>query len=380
MAKRAQRSWHARLVLPFSLVSTILGCREAAPPLAPEASGSQTPAPVLSTADEALLASLLAEDPGDFHGKRARIWRIGPARWTDAGPELPGRSTRDPRADTLGRPLEAVVIEDEGPRVLLPLAELTGDATQRERWSALHFVAVLSAGDLVAGLKRELRPTPWLTVSAGVGLTPLGREEDHLRVRWSEPACGFTLELALDTKDFGPLYEPGPSGSPSDPPDASAQTLRLAPGTAIFAAADAREPVLRLDAESPSHGERMSGAQRVTLTGDARRGRQPITLRCRGVEVRGFVDKGALVDSSARYAVVADAPATSSSCAGLGDETKLVVPRATPLYEPARDREPALVGVVREDLSLPAKPGPQGWWTSCVPSPWGDLVFQFRLR
>ncbi|WP_106390621.1 hypothetical protein [Enhygromyxa salina] len=341
---------------------------------------------MLSADDEALLASLLAEDPGDFHVARARIWRLGPARWLAKGPELPDRPSADLRGGALERPLDAVVIDPEGPRVLLPLDALVGDPKLRERWSAVQIVAVLSAGDLVTGLTRELRPTPWLTVSAGVGLTPLGREGDDLRVSWSDPACGFGLELALDTEDFGPLYEPGPAGPPSDVPgdlpgDAGAGNIarRLAPGAEIFAEQDARTPVLRLDPETPSHGERMSAAQRVSLDGPAKRGRQPITLRCRGVHVSGWVSSRDIIESTTRYAVVQDAAAPVSSCAGVGRDA-ITVPRATPLYEPTGTGDAALVGVVSADVELPASPGADGWWVGCVESPWGDLVVQFRLR
>ena len=376
---------HPRWIAVLALA--LIGCGHAAPTRAPTQSADPPPAPVLSSDDEALLASLLADDPGDFHAKRARIWRIGAARWSDEGPEL-SRPPRDSRAGGLTSPLEVVIVDPEGPRVLLPLQglgvrALADDADQAALWSALHVVAVLEPEDLVAGLERELRPTPWLTVAAGVGLTPLEGGQDTLRVRWSEPACGFSLELMLDAGDFGPLYEPGPGGSQIDPPMGAGQGegLRLAPGTAIYPEADATEPVVRLDADGPSPGERMSMAQRVALTGDApRRGRQPITLRCRGVEIRGFVDKQAILEEgAARYTLVAEAPTRSSSCEGADEAAKISVPRATPLYEPRRSGEATLVGVVREDVSLPANPGADGWWTSCVPSPWGDLVFQFRL-
>jgi hypothetical protein len=351
----------------------LLACREQPDPIAPEPDVHRAQAAPLSEDDEALLASLVAEDPGDFHVERARIWRVGPARWVEGGPELPGR----PPDHALDRPLEAVVVDRAGPRVLLPLAQLD----DRPEWSSLRIVAVLGAGDLVAGLRRELRPTPWLTLAAGVGLTPRGRSDGHLDVGWSDPACGFGLHLAIDTEDFGPLYEPGPAGPPSDtpePPDAA--PLRLAPGTAIFATADAREPVLRLDPQPASHGERLSAAQRVTLDGKPTRGRQAVTLRCRGVEVRGFVTTDAIVENPARYAVVDHPPPPTSTCAGFGSGEPLIVPRATPLREPTGDGRGALIGVVAADLELAATPGPEGWWTGCVASPWGDLVFQFRLR
>jgi hypothetical protein len=308
---------------------------------------------------------------------------MGPARWVAAGVELPHRPS-DPRGGGGGsaRPLEAVVVDPAGPRVLLPLAELAAasEGSPASAWAALRIVAVLSPGDLVAGLTRELRPTPWLAVSAGVGLSPIASEDDHLRVRWSDPACGFSLELALDTKDFGPLYEPGPSGPPNDTPEpAGTVAHRLGPGTELFLAADAREPVLRFDPETASHGERMSAAQRVTLIGQPSRGRQEISLRCRGVQVHGFVASKAIIETTTRYAVVEDTPPPISSCEGF-DAEPIAVPRATPLYEPTGTAEAALVGVVAQDVNLLARPGANGWWTACVGSPWGDLVVQLRLR
>src|SRR5690606_33094755 len=100
-------------------------------------------------------------------------------------------------------PLEVVVVDGQaGPRVLLPLGDLDRGA-RAPSWSALRLLAVLAPGDLVAGLTRELRPTPWLTLAAGIGLTPREREGEQLRVSWSDPDCGFGLELAIDAKDFG---------------------------------------------------------------------------------------------------------------------------------------------------------------------------------
>src|SRR5690606_998180 len=90
----------------------------------------------------------------------------------------------------LDRAIEVVVVDDAGPRVLLPLGDLDR-GLRAPRWPALRLVAVLNPSDLVAGLARELRPTPWLTLAAGVGLTPLEHKDDHLRVRWSDAACGF---------------------------------------------------------------------------------------------------------------------------------------------------------------------------------------------
>lgn len=387
--------------LALALVVVAGGCREPASSVEPER-GHSAPAPrVLDDDEEALLATLLSEDPGDFHGARARIWRFGPARWIPEGPVLPGQVELEART-ALERPLEVVVVDPEGPRVLLPLDRLDPagardpsaselvERAEDERagealasaWSHLRLVAALRPGDLVLGLRRELQPTPWLTVTAGAALTPLDSEDDHLRVRWSDPACGFALQLAVEREDFGPLYEPGPSGSPSDPPAEDARDLRLAPGAAVFAEAKGGEPVLRLDAHDPQQGERMSVAQQVELLGELRHGRRPIRLRCRGVVVQGWVDPKALVASPGRFAFVArPSPAAISSCAGAdGDAAETVSLRAgTPLFEPRVDR-PALVGAVAEELELSASLGPEGWWRACVPSPWGDLRFQFRPR
>lgn len=363
---------------------TLFGCPKAEPTTSPAVERSPSPAPQLSADDEALLASLLSDDPGDFHSARARVWRLGAARWVADGPEWPHRGENG----ELARALEVVVVDAAGPHVLLPLDELSSRPVPRgpdavagpPQWSALRIVAVLSPGDLVAGLTRELHPTSWLTLAAGVGLTPRGRTDDHLDVRWSDPACGFGLELVIDDENFGPLYEPGPAGPPTDPvgpPDANAR--KLAPGTKIYAELAARQPVLVLDDELPSHAERMSAAQRVTLEGKPSKGRQAILLQCRGVEIRGFVETRAIVASSASYAVVQDAPPRVSSCAN-HDGEPLAVARATPLYEPRGDVGGALIGVVAQDTELSAAPGVDGWWTACVPSPWGDMQFRFKLR
>lgn len=371
-------------------VLALCGCPQAEPTTPPTVERRSSPAPVLSADDEALLASLLSDDPGDFHSARARVWRLGSARWVADGPEWPHRGDHG----ELARALEVVVIDPgpkanpAGPHVLLPLDELAAPAPGSPdavggppQWSALRIVAVVSPGDLVAGLTRELHPTPWLTLAAGVGLTPRGRTDDHLDVRWSDPACGFGLELVLDDDDFGPLYEPGPAGPPTDPvgPPGVADARKLAPGSKIYAELTAREPVIVLDSEPPSHGERMSAAQRVTLEGKPSKGRQAIHLQCRGVEIRGFVETRAIVASSASYSVVQDAGPRVSSCAN-HDGEPIMVARATPLYEPLGDVGGALVGVVAEDTELAAAPGIDGWWTACVPSPWGDMVFRFKLR
>jgi hypothetical protein len=380
MPERA-RSWVLLGVL------TLFGCPRVEPTTSPNVERRLRPAPVLSADDEAVLASLLSDDPGDFHSARARIWRVGAARWVPDGVEWAHHEGHG----ELAHALEVVVIDGGSkagpadPRVLLPLDEFAArpgpDVVGSPQWSALRIIAVLSPGDLVAGLTRELHPTPWLTLSAGVGLSPRGRTGDDLDVRWSDPACGFGLALVLDDEDFGPLYEPGPAGPPTDPvgPPGVADARKLAPGTKIYADIAAREPVLVLDVEPPSHGERMSAAQRVTLEGKPSKGRQAIQLQCRGVQIRGFVETRAIVASSASYTVVQNDPPRMSSCANHEGEP-LDVARATPLYEPLGDGGGALIGVVAEDTELAATPGIDGWWTACVPSPWGDMMFRFKLR
>jgi hypothetical protein len=356
----------------------LLGCPKPEPTTTPDVEQRPSPAPVLNTDDEALLASLLSDDPGDFHLRRARVWRIGPARWAADGSEWPNPVDNG----ELAHALDVVVIESgaAGPRVLLPLDELPGSPQWMARGAALRIVAVLSPGDLVAGLTRELHPTPWLTLAAGVGLTPRGRTDDHLDVHWSDPACGFGLALVLDDDDFGPLYEPGPAGPPTDPPGPlGADARRLAPGTKIYPDVAAREPVVVLDPETPGQAPRTSVAQRVTLEGKPSKGRQAVRLECRGVAIRGWVETRAIVASSASYTVVDDSPPRVSSCSNLGGEA-IGVTRATPLYEPLGDAGGALIGVVSQDVELAAKPGVDGWWTACVGSPWGDMVFRFKLR
>lgn len=352
------------------------GCASDSPMLVePTERPPARPAPVLDIDDEALLASLLAEDPGDFYVWRARIWRIGPARWAHDGPEFPGRHD-GLRGGALERPVEVVVVEEAGPRVLLPLGDLDR-GSRAPSWSALRLLAVLAPVDLIAGLTRELRPTPWLILAAGVGLTPREREDEHLRVRWSDPACGFGLELVIDSRDFAPHYEPGPGGSPgaNDLPEPDGPALRLAPGTQIYADAAGREPIVRLDPQAPSESELQSAAQRVTLVGKPVRKLQQIELRCRGVVISGWVPSASIVEAPGRFAVVEGATPPSSSCAGFAAEP-IRVPRATVLFDPDSN----LVGVVADEVELTAAPIPDGWWRSCVPSPWGDLLFDFRLR
>lgn len=270
--------------------------------------------------------------------------------------------------------------------MLLPLGDLDRGA-RAPSWSALRLLVALAPGDLVAGLTRELRPTPWLTLAAGIGLSPRERDGEHLRVGWSDPACGFALELVIDAADFGPHYQPGPSGRPNDPPDAGL-SLRLAPGTQIHADAAGREPIVRIDPHSQSASDLLSSAQRVSRigkpVGKANGKLQEIELRCRGVVIRGYVASTDIVELPGRFAVVEQALPESSTCAGF-DADPLLVPRGTALFSPPQldaraDQPPSLVGVVADDVELPAKPATDGWWRSCVPSPWGDLVFDFRLR
>jgi hypothetical protein len=155
--------------------------------------------------------------------------------------------------------------------------------------------------------------------------------------------------------------------------------VRLAPGAQIYADAAAREPIVRINPEAPSESELLSAAQRVTRIGNPVRKLQQIELRCRGVVIRGHVASADIVEVPGRFAVVEAGAPPSSSCADFEVEP-ILVPRATPLFEPQIDRVPALVGVVAADVELPASPAPDGWWRSCVPSPWGDLVFDFKLR
>ena len=370
---RAQARRSVALAL---LLAPMGGCRDKPVLVEPNDRPAARPAPTLDDDDEALLASLLAEDPSDYHVARARIWRVGPARWTADGPEFADRPNNGLRGGALEQPLEVVVVDSQaGPRVLLPLGDLDRGA-RAPSWSALRLLAVLAPGDLTAGLTRELRPTPWLTLAAGVGLTPREREGEHLRVGWSDPDCGFGLELVIDAKDFGPYYEPGPSGRPNDVPEASeGPSLRLAPGAQIHADAAGREPIVRISPEAPSEAALLSAAQRVTRIGKPVRKLQEIELRCRGVVIRGHVASIDIIEVPGRFAVVEAAAPPSSSCADFAEAEPMLIPRATPLFS-----GPALVGVVANDVELSASPAPDGWWRSCVPSPWGDLIFDFRLR
>jgi hypothetical protein len=354
---------------------SVAGCREPAPSAAPPDRASARPLPRLDVDDEALLASLVSDDPGDFHGPRARIWRAGVARWVAEGPELGGRPTTGAR--DFATPVEVVVVDEDGPRVLLPLAELGLAAP------GLRVVARLAPSDLINGLVRERQPSAWLSLAAGVGLTPLERDGERLRVRWGDPDCGFGLELVVDAADFGPLYEPGPSGRPSDEPQlGEGATVRLAPGTQLYADAEGREPIVRLDANAPSEASRLRAAQRVRLLGKPSGKLQGIELRCRGVMIRGYAPSAEIVELPGRFAVVESSLPSSSSCAGFGGD-RITVPAATPLYAPAPadgDPAPELIGVSVNELELPGRPIADGWWQACQPSPWGDLVFDFRPR
>jgi hypothetical protein len=379
MSVRAQ--W-LRFALAAS-ISTAASCRAATVSAPPIERLEPASAPILNPDAEALIASLLADDPSDFFRARARIWRIGSARWRASAAEFPGRPREAMRGNALDQPFEVVVVDEVGPRILLPLEDLNR-GLRAPTWPALRIVAVLGAGDLVTGLRRELRPTPWLTLAAGIALTPIERESDHLRVRWSDPACGFELALTIDADDFGSTYEPGPSGRPSDEPESSdeAPALRLAPATSIYADADARELLVRLDPEPPSAAERLSTAARVRLIGAPVRKRQRIELRCRGVVIDGWVASADILEIPGRLAIVGAEAPPISGC-GLVDAARVLVPRATPLYEPTTadaDAEPTLIGVVAEDLELDAVVKNDGWSHACAPSPWGDLLFRFRLR
>ncbi|HVH97710.1 MAG TPA: hypothetical protein VM869_03330, partial [Enhygromyxa sp.] len=93
----------------------------------------------------------------------------------------------------------------------------------------------------------------------------------------------------------------------------------------------------------------------------------------------GYVTSTDIVEIPGRFAVVEAAAPPSSSCDGFTAEPTLVS-SGTPLFSPRDDRAPELVGVVAADVELAASPASDGWWRSCVPSPWGDLLFDFRLR
>ncbi|MCA9687060.1 MAG: hypothetical protein KC457_33140, partial [Myxococcales bacterium] len=256
-----------------------------------------------------------------------------------------------------------------------------------------RLLGVPRTGDLVTGLQHELAPTPWLTVAAGVAVTPVDREEDRLRVRWSDPSCGFSLQLAIDPEDFGPLYEPGPAGPPTDAPmiggiggigGEPGPIMQLVAGAALYQTASGGQPLLRT-AEAEAGGRVPDrSAQRVTLDGQPRSGRQPITLRCNGVHLRGWVSPRQITELPARYAVI-DRPQSPemSVCADIRSSSSMTyeqLTRGTILYEPRPGDDAAVIGVAIGDATVPAVPAQAGWWQGCVPSPWGDLSFQFQPR
>jgi hypothetical protein len=367
-----------------------LGCREPEPTAAPSDRAKPELAPALSESDEALLASLSSEDPGDFYDDRARLWRVGPLRWRAGEPELPGRPER---AEPLARPLSLVVVDPEGPRVLLPLDQLEWQPPARELvqvsageaevaspepiWKALRLTAVVAPGDLVAGLRRDLAPTDWLELDAGIPLTPLDREGERLRVGWDHRECGFGLTLAIEPSEFGPLHRPGPAETQTDvPTKAGATSLRLDPATAIYPSAEDKTPLLRLHPATTidPDGPGWIG-QEITRSGPARRGRTPIVMRCHGVTVRGWVEAKALRESPGRYAFVEQAePPQPSTCASMRNASPMSVPAGTVLHAGPDD---AVVGLVVETIDLDVRVA-EGWMNACVPSPWGDLELRFR--
>jgi hypothetical protein len=365
------------------------GCHEPEPAIPPSDRAKPELAPTLSEADEALLASLSSDDPGDFHDDRARLWRVGALRWRSGEPELRGRPEH---AQPLAQPLSVVVVDPIGPRVLLPLDQLEWHAPAPELvqvanseaearslepiWKALRLTAVVAPGDLVAGLHRDLAPTEWLELDAGIPLTPLDREGDRLRVGWDDRECGFGLTLTIDPEEFGTLHRPGPREPASEAADANAPSLRLGPATAIYPSAEDRTPLLRLHPATTidPDGPGWIG-QEITRSGPARRGRTPIVLRCHGVTVRGWVESKALRESPGRYAFVEQAePPAASTCESARGGSPMSVPAGTVLHAGADDE---VVGVVIETIDLDVRVA-DGWMTTCVPSPWGDLQLRFR--
>lgn len=385
--------WHRMLArtspwLPAVLLGLLaLGCRDDEPTTPPPERVVPEPLPVLSDADEALLASLLSPDPADFYEDRARLWRLGEIRWpSSAAPR------ERPEPTTIARPLELVVVDATQLRVLLPLhrldwqppaPELVRVAQARESdsperlWQALRITAQVGAGDLVVGLRRPLAPTSWLELDAGIPLTPLDGEGERLRVGWDDRECGFGLSLALDAADFGPLYRPGPAkpASSSAAPQ-RATSISLPPSAALFDSAEAREPLLRLHAESTidPEGPGWVGLQ-ITKTGAAKRGRTPVELECKGVTARGWVETKLLKEAPGRYALVEqNQPPAISSCEGYDEGESVSVGPGTPLFI-----GDALVGVVVEEVELLVQIH-GAWMETCVPSPWGDLELRLLAR
>lgn len=368
----------------------LIGCHEPEPAVAPSDRAKPELAPALSEADEALLASLSSDDPGDFYDDRASLWRVGALRWRADEPELEGR----PRAlQPLAQPLSLVVVDPVGPRVLLPLDQLEWHATSPELvrvsaskdearslepiWKALRLTAVVAPGDLVAGLRRDLAPTDWLELDAGIPLTPLDREGDRLRVGWDDRECGFGLTLTIDPDEFGPLHRPGPVTEPEAPAKADATSLRLDPATAIYASAEEKTPLLRLHPATSidPDGPGWIG-QSITRNGAARRGRTPIVLSCHGVTVSGWVETKSLRESPGRYAFVEQAePPSPSTCEPMHEASPMSVPAGTVLYA---GKGTEVVGVVVEAIDLDVRVE-ASWMTTCIPSPWGNLDLRFRM-
>ncbi|MFV8750735.1 hypothetical protein ACNOYE_09305 [Nannocystaceae bacterium ST9] len=386
--------WRLRFTMAGWLAAS--GCHEPEVAVAPEDRAKPEPAPLLSEADEALLAALSSDDPGDFFDDRARLWRVGAIHWQEGQAEIAGRPAG---ADTLPQPLQLVVVDPIGPRVLLPLDQLEWrppgpelvrvSADQDEApspeplWRALRLTALVGPGDLVAGLRRDLAPTPWLELDAGIPLTPLDREGERLRVGWDDRECGFGLTLTIDPAEFGPLHRPGPEPSAeAQPPTAGKPTsLRLDPATAIHASAEDREPLLRLHPASSIDPEGPGWiGQTITREGPAKRGRTPIVLRCHGVTVRGWVETKALRESPGRYAFVEPSePPSLSSCESNDGASTMSVPPGTALFADVTADDATLVGVVVEEVDMPVRVE-GGWMATCVPSPWGDLEVRFRSR
>lgn len=387
MSEHARTRGLLRWAMGLCLASS--GCHEREPAAAPIERPKPDPAPPLSEADEALLAALSSDDPGDYYDDRARLWRIGALRWRAEGPEIGAR----PRAlDSLGQPLPLVVIDPIGPRVLLPLDQLEWRSPAPELvrvsarkdesrspepiWKSLRLSAVVGPGDLVPSLRQDLAPTPWLELAAGIPLTPLDSEGERLRVGWDDRECGFGLTLTIDPEQFGPLYRPGPARDPVPSEPARGTSLRLEPATPLYASAEEREPLLRMHPATMIDPEGPGWIGQVIIRdGPAKRGRTPIVLRCHGVSVRAWVASKALRESPSRYAFVEQAePPALSTCESLRGASPMPVPAGTLLY--AGD---SLVGVVAKEVDLDVRVE-GSWMSTCVPSPWGDLELRFRGR
>ncbi|WP_157596079.1 hypothetical protein [Plesiocystis pacifica] len=378
--------------------ATLCACHGGSEPTAAPTPAPERAGPSLDEDDEALLATLLSEDPGDFHRWRARVWRMGSLRWTSDGPTFAGRprTVSSSIERELARPVDVVVVDEQGPRILLPLERLLdsgeGGGGAVGAWAALRLVATPSTGDLVMGLRRELAPTPWLTLAAGLPVSPVDGDGDELLVRWSDRSCGFDLDLAIDRQDFGALYEPGPAGPPDDSEggELAADEFHLAPGTGIYPDVKAREPLLVLDDSKDGvrfgHRVRVIEAPAPASADKGKRpkkfARQAVELRCKGVTVRGWVPRSALLGSNTRVVRAPAESAPNSSCASnrAPGVTRMLVAKATPLFEARSGPDAELIGVTREAVELPVQVDGDGWLESCVPSPWGDLTFRFQAR